>query len=345
MKIKYNWEYKPNSVEVEMSHHCNILCGGCAIREDVRRALYRFQEEEILDFLKQAKKVGILCYSLTGGEPFLNFDLLKNIIAKSPIDLIKINTNGFIFSSPKKTKIIFQELKDLGFSIRNKKIPVGLNISIGQQNAAGIPLENSVFACREFYNIFSKDKAYISLNVFSLNKDYSMKTMERFIEKYKLITGRNFDFENIKLKLIPADCRYSSTALNLKESKRKKEVKTLIKEYLGGSSIINCFPAEIQKKYEIIAPRILLRADGSVYSCYGFGHVYNLGNIKEEKLKSMLKKASENISLKTVFKSGLSGLLKLAERYQKDIGNKKISISYGPCDICRLLRNVVILNN
>ncbi len=119
---RVHWSYKPIAVEIETSHQCNILCNACAIKEDIKKGENKLPANEILNFLYQCKDQKIIGYSLTGGEPFLDFSLIKLIIQNSPIDLIKINTNGFIFSSPKKTTQILKELKEAGFGEKNKKM-------------------------------------------------------------------------------------------------------------------------------------------------------------------------------------------------------------------------------
>ena len=327
-----------------MSHQCPILCKGCAIKKDIFKAKYKLNQNEILTVLKEAKKIGIKNYSLTGGEPFLDLTLLKNIINLSPLDLVKINTNAFIFSSPQKTKDIYRQLLETGFSLKNKHISSWLNLSVGQQTLAGVPLENAIFACRDFYNFFSEKKAGISLLVFCLDQKYSKDIIEKFINKYEQISGHEFD-RRIPIKIIPSRLNECSTALKLNQySKKKIAIKTLIKHYLNSDLMINCTPPDIQYQYGIIAPRILVRADGSVYSCYGFGHVYNLGNIKKESLKKILQKINSNIALKTVLQSGLMGLLELANKYRPRIGQERISDSYGPCDICQYLNDIILSN-
>jgi sulfatase maturation enzyme AslB (radical SAM superfamily) len=338
--MKSNWIYKPIAIEVEMTHQCNLFCGGCAIRDDIKRARHKLTEQEILDFLKQSKDSGIIGYSLTGGEPFLNFSLLKKIIFSAPIDLIKINTNGFIFSSPKKTKQVFEQLKQAGFGSRNTKLKSSLNISIGQQTAAGIPLEFVILACRDFYRFFSPAKTNISINIFSLSEKYSIFVINKFYQKYFEITRKNFPEVLIPIKFIPSDPRLSSTAVILNMiSKKKKRINDLIKEY--SKYLINCSPREILSENNITAPRMLLRADGSVYTCYGFAHVYRLGSSKQDSFKSMLLKANNDLIIETLFEKGLMGLLKLARKYRQGIENKKISISYGPCNICKLLSDEI----
>jgi hypothetical protein len=338
--------FRPNSVEIEISHKCVIVCKNCAIKEDVIRNLYSLSEKEILDFLNQAKRLRIFAYSLTGGEPFLFFSLMKNVIRKTSLDLIKIDTNGYIFSTPQKTKQIFKEMKIAGFGIKNTKIRSWLNISIGQQTDCGIPLENSVFAAREFYNYFPKDKAGLSFNVFSGSDKHSMEIIKKFVNKYEEICGLPFDQNNFPFKLIPANGRICSTAIKINNnSKKKDKVINLINYYSDQKVSLNCLSKKINLGNGTIAPRLLLRADGSLYSCPGFAYVFKLGNIRQEKLSEIMKKANKNLALQTVFKSELGGLLKLAEKKQPGISNKKISINYGPCNICALLRNIILSKN
>lgn len=339
-KLEQKKVFHPCAIEIEISHRCPILCANCAIKEDIIKAKFSLNEIEILDILKQCKENNIYYYSLTGGEPFYDFELLLKIINKSPLDLIKINTNGFIFISPQKTRQVFQKLKDAGFGSRNKKIKSWLNISLGQQNTAGIPLENTVFACNEFFKFFSKEMAGISMLVFSNNDDLSMNIINEFINKFEDITGKKFDRELFPIKIIPSDGRACSTALKMnKVSDKKMKIKDLIVYYSNSGLALNCSGERLFRSIGMIGPRILLRADGTIFSCTGYSHLYKLGNIRSEKLEDMLTIANEDKVLKKLFKHGLKGLLNLAERVDSKIGERKISISSGPCDICRILTN------
>jgi organic radical activating enzyme len=341
MSQSNKWRYLPVTVEIEMSHLCPVLCRGCAIGDDIKLAKYKLSFDEINSVLNQANDLGIKNYSLTGGEPFIDFPLLLKVIKNSPLDLVKINTNAYIFSSPNKTKEIYQQLLNASFSQKNRNTSSWLNISIGQQTLAGIPLENAVFASRDFYKFFSDQKAGVAILVFCVDGDYSKKIIEKYISLYKQISGLDFD-SRIQIKIIPCNLSECSTALKLSQmDTRKTSILKLIKHHLASDLMINCTPPEIQKKFGIIAPRILIRADGSVFSCYGFGHVHNLGNIKTEKLEDILNKINSNLALKTVLKSGLMSLLKMAEKYKPGISSQKISLSYGPCDICRYLNDII----
>ena len=336
------WNYLPKVVEIEMSHQCPIICSGCAIREEIQRGEFKLSAREIFDVLNQAGELGIPNYSLTGGEPFLDLPLLGQVINQSELDLVKINTNAFTFTTPRVTREIFTELQQSGFAVRNKKTIAWLNISIGQQNAAGVPLENSVFACQEFFNFFPHSKAGISLIVFSPSEAFSYQTIDKFVAKYQEITAKKFDSQLIPIKIIPSSGRECSTALKLNHIDQKTMgIGILIEQYLHSGIMVNCIPESVQARHGVNAPRILIRADGSVYSCYGFSHVYNLGNIKSEKLKDILNKINDNPALVMVLRSGLKGLLRGAEKLKPGISQNTISISYGLCNICQLLSEVV----
>ena len=335
--------YRPKALEIEMTYVCNLRCISCAILDDIKKGTFGFSAKEIISILSQLKSIGINYYSLTGGEPFVHYDILRSVIADAPIDLIKINTNGFYFSTPKIVRETLGELKESGFGLRNKTIPAWLNISIGQQTAQGIPLENAVFIARDFNHFFPKEKARLSLNVFSPSRSYSYFVINEFLRKYKEITGKDFNERKIPFKFYEPDGRCSSTALRMgRPSKRKQTIKSLIREYLEEEYLgLNCYFIKEKETFRYIGPRMLLRADGSLYTCIGYSHVHKMGNIHHDKLNNMIDRVNEEPIVRVLFMSSLKGLLTLAEKKRPGIGNKKISISYGPCDICKLLTGVM----
>lgn len=331
--------YQPNVVEIEMSHLCNLRCPGCAIINDIKTAKYKLTDETILDVLKQAKREGINYYGLTGGEPFVNLDILKSIIEKAPLDLIKINTNGYIFSSTEKAKKIIKELKDHGFGIRNKKIKAYLNVSVGQQTIQGIPLENAVYALMAITEVYENNEVGFALKVFYPDLEFENYIVEKFLRIYKKITKKDFDHSQHLIKLTTADIRECSTALITGYSDNQTDtIKNLINYYWDLVSL-NCNFQE--EKGTVKGQRLFIRANGDVFTCSGFSHVFLLGNIYKETIKNMLQKANKDLAIKAVFNGGLKKILKLAEVYNPQIGNQKLSISYGPCDICRILKNQI----
>ncbi len=331
--------------EIEITHRCNLRCSGCAIINDINKSKHELTGDQILNFLQQAKENKIFSYSLTGGEPFLNLKLLENVIKNSPINLFKINTNGYVFSTRKKTQRVLLKLKKSGFAVKNKNSRSWLNISFGQQTTQGIPLENSLHVLNCFFNIFPKEKAGVSFNVFSTSLEYSTFIIEEFKKKYKKLTGEEFDNTKFPIKIIPPDGRKCLTVNVVPLNEKEMTIRNLIYYYLlQGKAILNCSPKETLSENYFFAPRLLLRANASVYSCSGFSYVHKLGNVNSQNLKDMLERANKNIVTKTVFKGGLKALLKLAEKYEPDIGEQKISVNNGPCDICRILKNNIMFS-
>jgi hypothetical protein len=99
---------------------------------------------------------------------------------------------------------------------------------------------------------------------------------------------------------------------------------------------INSLPDDIEKLTTLM-PKCVLRPDGNLYACPGYNYVYYLGNVKKKKLKTLLKVANKNITLKTVISGGLMELYRLVKKTNPSISKEKLSISYGPCDVCQYL--------
>lgn len=335
--------YAPRVVEIEMSHKCNLRCDGCAILGDVIADKYTIEEAKIQNFIQQMAENNLEAYALTGGEPFLFFKSVKKIIKESPIDLLKIDTNGFFFSSYTFSLKIFEELKAAGIA-NNKKLKAWLYISMGQQNIQGIPIENAVNAVRAFESVFKEeDNVGFGLNVFSPTNEHAYATLDAFTNRYLEVTGQELDKERHFLKHIPAEGQICSTAYSLGNVfSQQMSIKNLILYYLYEQEVsVNCVAEAMRIKKRYVSPRMLLRASGDLYTCPGFSHVHLLGNIYEQTLTQMLATAREDVVIKTVFKGGLLELLSLAEKYVPGISKQKISVSNGPCDICRILSDVI----
>lgn len=339
MTFKKN-PYHPKVVEIEMSYLCNLRCPNCAIINDIKAAKYRLSGQAILDILKQAQNEGINYYGLTGGEPFVTFDTLKFVIEKAPLDLMKINTNGFIFSSLKQAKRIIKELKESGFGMRNKKIKAFLNFSAGQQTIQGVPLENAVYALMAISEVYKNNEVGFALKVFYPDLEFENHIVRKFLKIYKEITKKDYDYSRYLIKLTTADIRECSTAIIGGIIEKKTDtIKNLINYYWGRVSL-NCNFTEPEKG-TIIGQRLFVRANGDVFTCSGFSHVFLLGNINKEAIGNMFQKANKDLAMSTVFDGGLRKLLKEAEKNNPGIGNRMISISNGPCDICRILKNQI----
>ncbi|HAR64141.1 MAG: hypothetical protein DKM50_05430 [Candidatus Margulisiibacteriota bacterium] len=333
-KYQQNWFYKPVGIELEITSLCNIECSGCAVTDSFGDKNYTLSHDTIMNVLEQAAKYGLFFYTITGGEPFLAFDMIKQLLPSAPLDLMTLRTNGYAFSNLEKTKAI---LGELSLSIKNKYMKTSVYLSQGQQNIAGVPIINSIYMLTGALSMLDPDRFTLNFTLFDKNIKFAEEIDNEFFEllkKYDIPLDRILtDFTHIK------DTRICSTAIKIGElSDQMTGIKTLIDLYKKQRTL-NCSHCESQLQQGWIGPRMLVRANGDVYACSGFCHVFLLGNIHTQSLLEILEYANALPELKAVFTSGLEGLLDYTLHRYPQVAEEVLSISFGPCNLCEYLVN------
>lgn len=335
--------FTPIGVELEITNVCNLRCRGCALiidEEDKPKDV--LSTEEYIDSLRQCKKAGMIGYSITGGEPFLFFDrLLELLSAHHELDLYKINTNGSAFTTPEKTKLLFSRLKKTGIETKNRYIKPVLVLSLGHQNLAGVPLENAVYATSLFYSFFSPERTNLSLNITEKNMLLARKLYEEFCRLYAKYSGHALDESTIDVRFFSLNF---IPTLNRLQTMQKSPVRLteritqIESEYIsGGCFNIAARNNENEKEAETLIPRIVLRPNGDVYACPGYNRTHKIGRYQDATIQDIVQSVNKHPILPTVFSKNLRGLYELVEQKRPDIANVYVNRSYGPCDLCQLL--------
>lgn len=338
--------YKPVGIELEITNQCNLRCRGCPIIVDEEKTTDTLINKDFINLLIEAKKSDFIAYSITGGEPFLKFQLIKTIIKSGHgLDLYKLNTNCSFFKTPDLTKKYLEQLKESGFGEINKYIKPVMVISLGHQNLAGVPIQNAVNLTSTIYEVFDSKKVGCVLNITDMNPFLTKKIYSDFKTLYSKHTGEQFNEQLFKVRFFPINNAVTLKRLGIlgKEKvsilKRINEFKT---EYIsGGCFNIHIKNTENPKKAETLTPKCVLRPNGDFYSCQGFNYVHLIGNIKNNSLKSIISQANNNLVLNTVFKKNLEGLYNLAFKLDKNIEEAMVNKTYSPCDVCQTLTNFI----
>lgn len=88
----------PGQVIVQMTDRCNAQCPQCEMRVSHRFERSTLDKEQIVRILETAAKRKVAAVSFTGGEPFLYFDTLIELIRRAGdlgIPLIRTGTSGY----------------------------------------------------------------------------------------------------------------------------------------------------------------------------------------------------------------------------------------------------------
>jgi MoaA/NifB/PqqE/SkfB family radical SAM enzyme len=325
------WFYKPVMIDIELTHRCNLRCAQCDILEDVKKGLWGLEADIVIDLLQQAEKAGIYCYGLTGGEPFLRLpDILKIIERSSQLDCHKIQTNGTIFTNPARTERVLRKLHAAGFGSRNRWVKSALRCSIGIQNYRGGAPESCAFALgRKFYEVFSSDQASLGYTMtFDISQD-PLRLRAEFIERFRRANSF-YPFEDL----------YHLRAIMLHENAEsppaveQATLETMLGEY---SRSWKCVDSNVPVPW----PRLLVRASGDTYSCSCFGHVFKIGNIRNESLLTLITRANHEPLFKMIGEQGLISYLDHAEQQAPGVSKKLMPVSSSPCQICRTVKQSI----
>lgn len=334
-----HWFYKPIGMEVEITNKCNLKCAGCGQRDETIRPEDILNNSEYIDLINQAKEAGITACSITGGETLLFLERVKQIIFQvQGLDIFKVNTNGFRFVNDEITLKVLEELKKSGFGVKNTCIKPVLVISVGQQNENGMPLTNAVNLVSNFYNVFDYDQAICSVNITDKNIQRSMFWMKEFKKLYKSKTNTSLMEKQVPIRIFMLNNIPTLQRLGL-VNKKIVPIKDLLLSYKNTYKSWKCLnlpPADVDD-LTTLTPKCVLRPNGDLYSCPGYNYVHKIGNLKQESFKTILEKANKNPLLEAVFTKGLLGLLEYTKKFNNKIEKTKLSISYGPCDVCQLL--------
>ena len=110
-KLKeYDNLYFPK-INLMITGKCNLNCLHCFNAKDNAPLNSELSFEKILDILDQAKEIGAMAFTITGGEPLFHkrfLDIIKAIYERD-MHVFELNTNGFLL-----TQELLDEFKKIG---------------------------------------------------------------------------------------------------------------------------------------------------------------------------------------------------------------------------------------
>ena len=130
-KMDISWKYRPINSEIEITSRCNQSCPHCGMSANKYNGI-SYSEHQLTEYVTQLYDNGIISFSITGGEPFLEFSNMLKMIEKSrgKVDVCKITSNGFWGHDP---SYYFEKLVSSGL-LENQLLVPCLMISIGEQS-------------------------------------------------------------------------------------------------------------------------------------------------------------------------------------------------------------------
>lgn len=332
-KYPKNYFYKPLMIELELTNVCNFRCPDCAIIEDVIKWEYGLDNDLIIKTLNEASKLWIYSYSITWGEPFMRFSDMCEIIKKvENIDCFKIQTNWSFLNTDKKANLYLKKLSESGFWQRNKYLKSSLRISSWISNSEEKNYwDKIIYSSKNYYKYFDEKKSYLWFLASDDLKNID-DTKENFIKFFEAKTNLKYDDEKYYFRPIYIHPK----TLNLEKLSINDSI--TIKSYLEKHDNKGfCF----WLNDNIPWPKILIRANGDVYSCACFSHVFLIWNIKNDSLKNIIENTNKNDVIKLISNKWLIWLLDYAEKILPWIWDKKIPTNITHCNICKILKDKI----
>lgn len=287
--IKY--DIKPLQFTFEITNKCNCNCKDCGMaanRLDVKRVKLKF--DDLIKLSKDLYDIGIPAYAITGGEPFLEFDLMCEMIKHSSgkIDVCKIISNGFWGKNPKK---YFDELEKAGL-FKNKFFVPNIQLSIGEQTVDLECICNIMHYVSENYD---KDKLHLGI-IHTREKGLEVSKLRLLYEKY-----------TEKYGTFPLNRFYLTNSYYVNSNPVSSEKLDVPTESVY-NMISLCDNRHEQKIGTFVSPKIFMKCNGDCYPC----EVFNL---------------HDAIFLGNYFKIGLKGILdnynsNKYSRFIKDYGTE-----------------------
>lgn len=286
-KMDVSWKYRPINSEIEITSRCNQSCPHCGMSANKHNGI-SFSEQQLTDYVTQLYDNGIISFSITGGEPFIEFSNMLKMIEKSrgKVYVCKITSNGFWGHDP---SYYFEKLVGAGL-LENQLLVPCLMISIGEQST---PMEDTCAIFAYALSHFKREK--LTLCISSLCEYGEESKVGQFVTTYEklygaLPHGRIFLTEN-----------YYRNSQCMQQNANAVKGRN-VADYMMGP--VRCFEQTIGK---YILPRMLVKSTGAVCTCACFNPPEKLYicNFREESIHEILKKINENEYVRIISEDGL----------------------------------------
>lgn len=253
---------------------CNCHCQTCDLWKKSSEAKYDLAKEEIFSLLKDAKDVGMIGYSVWGGEPLLHEDLPEILAFAKKMGLVNmLVTNGYLLKERHEEILSYTDFltvsidsnDDLHDKMRGMK-------GIRERAIEGIIL------CKKKGK---KTKIIINtvINRFNYNKIEDLLNLSRELDVIHAFEPIDITEDHFKV---------SNTFMTTQEQLKEAFLK-IIELKKKGYKVENSFDYlknfSYDKKYKCHFPKILMVVDahGNTFSCTDNGW----GNVKDRRLKDI----------------------------------------------------------
>ena len=276
------FDHRPFFVSHLITTRCFAKCATCLWRGE---SVEEQDTAKIIDFYRQAKKLGFVSTTFWGGEPLLRDDIFDILKACQKFDIITgLITNGYLL--PKYYNLLAHYLDFLIVSI---DIP-----NEQHDRLRGVPgmFQNILTGLEQIRTENPRLKIFLNSVISQLNYSY-VEELVSFAEG--LSTSITFESVNQGLVEFPRKEGSHEVDLRLPLSEEMKAF-NLIQELKKNHSTINNSKSYLRLfqqgkvKYRCHAPKISIRVEpnGNVTNCQDRNHP--IGNVFQENLEDILNR-------------------------------------------------------
>lgn len=331
LAVKHSWYpqnafYKPISINIQGDLFCPVGCHACGISAQKSRSQsVSIPLEQRFNLLDQAVELGFLSYlgCIGNAEPFTSLDLLKTFIVRygQKIDLTKINTSCFTFTSEHHAKQQLRQLIDTGWLNTVYFTPV-LSLSLGMQQdgSPGVPLERIVNGIIAFHSLVQADEATLSISHYHTSTLY-LESIEKLHAEYLRRTGRLLESDVVikTNEILRAGYAEQIGAEEFPNYKLSEKV-----------SPRQCFA---ENWVEYIDPVLTITETGQIQMCPPFmlnsGTI--LGNTHNRTIKSALLEANKSVFFRVISKYGTQLIYTVAKKHGLNVDQEAITNRHHAC--------------
>lgn len=271
------YRIKPIQFTFEITNKCNCTCPDCGMSANNIKGETKVDNYKLHKIIDELSEIGVMSYAITGGEPFLEFKNMCDMIkySQNKIDIIKLISNGFWGKNP---KFYFDKLIEAGL-LNNRFVKPSIYVSIGEQT---VDLKN-ICNLIKYYSENLNDKINFGIiNTRFLGQDYSQ--LEKLYDLYISLYGK-----------FPNQIIYLTDSIYINSNKLKKEKIDTIHNtiYNNIQACDNTFDIQIGK---FVSPKIFMKVNGDCYPCEVFNlnkYMY-LGNFFKDGIERIIENYNNN---------------------------------------------------
>lgn len=278
---------KLESLQLHLTQACNLRCRHCYYSSGIPFK-DELTDDEYLDFVRGFKEIGLVGFTLTGGEPFLRKDLVFKLLEEAAlqgIDHISLSTNGTLLT------------EDDAALLKRQNVKVGVSLDGATAKTHDYIRGKGVFnKAIKALKILREAGVHTTIGWTLMKANIKEAEKVLYLAKDLGVNGVYFNTvrirgrarENIKDTEIPAEDSFSCL-MQLWKTSRELGVRTTAEARFDSLK-------EFRRKDLCGAGKAVLciAANGDVYPCDAFlgARAFKAGNIRKEPVIEIWRKSS-----------------------------------------------------